>query len=94
MDGTRDPGEEAGLLGGQPPPPIATFGETALAETAFGETAAPLSGPDDEPGPEGLTVVHYHFPVEIEVRATPEAPDPVAAARLALRWLTEGLHAL
>jgi hypothetical protein len=45
-------------------------------------------------GPDGETLVHYHFPVEIEVRAAPPAPDPAEAARLALRWLAEGLHAL
>jgi hypothetical protein len=45
-------------------------------------------------GAEGETVVHYHFPVEIEVRAAAAAPDPEATARLALRWLAEGLHGL
>jgi 5,10-methenyltetrahydromethanopterin hydrogenase len=39
-------------------------------------------------------VVHYHFPVEIEVRAAPDTTDPHEAARLALQWLTEGLHSL
>jgi hypothetical protein len=40
------------------------------------------------------TIVHYHFPVEIEVRAAPETIDPNEAARLALQWLTDGLHSL
>jgi hypothetical protein len=45
-------------------------------------------------GAEGEAVVHYHFPVEIEVRAGTAAPDPEAAAMLALRRLAEGLHGL
>jgi hypothetical protein len=40
------------------------------------------------------TIVHYHFPVEIEVRAAPETADPSEAARLAMQWLTDGLHSL
>jgi hypothetical protein len=47
-----------------------------------------------EPGAEGETVVHYHFPVEIEVRAGTTAPDPEATAMLALRRLAEGLQGL
>ena len=57
------------------------------------EEAAILQEADPE-ADLGAPVVHYHFPVEIEVRATLEAADPMAAAQLALRWLTQGLHGL
>jgi hypothetical protein len=57
------------------------------------EEAAVLQETDPETDM-GAPVVHYHFPVEIEVRAAPEAADPRAAAQLALRWLTQGLHGL
>jgi hypothetical protein len=73
-----------GLLGGTP----------ARVPAVTEEPAPPLPEPAGISAAPGETVVHYHFPVEIEVRGAPEAPDPEAAARLALRWLTEGLHSL
>jgi hypothetical protein len=76
-----DPGEARGLLGGAPAAAVRTVGEPLPAATGTPEEAAG-------------TVVHYHFPVEIEVRAAPEAADPETAARLALQWLAQGLRSL
>jgi hypothetical protein len=39
----------------------------------------------------GEMVVHYHLPVQIEVRAAPEPVDPDALARHALLGLARGL---
>jgi hypothetical protein len=73
------------------PAPDAPGSEAAIP-VAVVEAAAPSAV--DEAAGTGGAVVHYHFPVEIEVRAAPEAADPTDAARLALRWLTDGLHSV
>jgi hypothetical protein len=41
--------------------------------------------------PPDATVVHYHLPVEIEVRAAPAPVDPDALAKQALLGLARGL---
>jgi len=40
----------------------------------------------------GGPVVHYHFPVVVEVRATPEPADPHAVAEHALIGLARALR--
>jgi hypothetical protein len=79
-----DPDVHRGLLGGTPAPQVTTVEEP--------DTPLPYSTITREGA--GGTILHYHFPVEIEVRAAPRTAEPEAAARLALRWLTEGLHSL
>lgn len=45
------------------------------------------------PAEDGRTVVHYYFPVEIEVRAAPTAPlDPVASLDDALLGVARELR--
>jgi hypothetical protein len=60
-----------------------------------GSAAVPLPAPQGVAVPvaaiTGETVVHYHFPVEIEVRTAPAAPPAHDLVALALRRLTEGL---
>jgi hypothetical protein len=74
------------------PDPATGGPEDRLPEAAFVEEDDPALA-DPDAGPDA-TVVHFHFPVEIELRSAPEAADPQAAAQLALRLLTEGLHGL
>ena len=50
-------------------------GGTGATALATGVESMPADGP---------TEVHYHLPVEIEVRVAPEPVDPQAIAELAL----------
>jgi hypothetical protein len=63
--------------------------------TAAGWPAEPVgvAGTVEDAGA-GATVVHYHFPVEIEVRESAVAADPEAAVEIALRRLAERLYGL
>ncbi len=62
--------------------------ESSVLPTVIGEVEA-------EEGTEGSqTVVHYHFPVEIEVRAAPEPIDPEAIEEQVLARLAQSLTSL
>lgn len=69
----------------QAAPSVLTLG-AGLAAAEPGETgpAAPSAGA-------AAAVVHYHLPVEIEVRAVAEPVDVDAVARQALLGLARGL---
>ena len=57
-----------------------------ILPAAGSEAAAEIVAQDDR------SVVHYHFPVEIEVRASAAEVDPEAIADLALRNLVQALR--
>ena len=52
---------------------------------------AEAEGPSDEAGSDE-TVVHYYFPVEVEVRAAPDAVDADEIVALALHRLAARLE--
>jgi hypothetical protein len=53
--------------------------------------AEPGAGPPPPGALPEATVIHYHLPVEIEVRVAPAAVDPDALAKQALLGLARGL---
>jgi hypothetical protein len=63
----------------------------ALVVTTGAAPAEPGAVPLATGGLPEATVVHYHLPVEIEVRAAPAAIDADAVAKKALLGLTRGL---
>ena len=63
-----------------------------VATAEQGAAVLPAAAPPQEVGGDhGAAVVHYHLPVEIEVRAAPAPIDPDALAKQALLGLARGL---
>ncbi len=71
--------------------------ETGIALVHEGELVLPAAGSEaqaERVASDAQAVIHYHFPVEIEVRASPEAVDPEALVAAVLDRFTRGLDAL
>ena len=69
--------------------------ETGIALVHEGEVILPAPGSEAEGErllEDSRTVVHYYFPVEIEVRGAPEAIDTEAIVDRAMRALGEALE--
>ena len=68
---------------------------TGIALVHEGELILPAAGSEaaaETVAADDRTVVHYHFPVEVEVRGSPEPGDPVATVEDALRGVTRALR--
>jgi len=71
--------------------------ETGIALVHAGELILPAAGSEAQAErviADTQAVIHYHFPVEIEVRAAPEAIDPEDVIRRALERLTAGMESV
>jgi hypothetical protein len=71
--------------------------ETGIALVHEGEMILPAAGSQAQAErviADSLAVIHYHFPVEIEVRAAPDPIDPEDVVRLALQRLTAGMESV
>lgn len=70
---------------------------TGIALVHEGELVLPAAGSEaqaEQVIDDSQTVIHYHFPVEIEVRAAPDAIDPEEIARETLRRLINGMRSV
>lgn len=70
---------------------------TGIALVHEGELILPAGGSEAEAErvvEDSRSVVNYHFPVEIEVRAAPDPVDPEEIIRQTLLRLTQGLENL
>lgn len=70
---------------------------TGIALVHEGELILPAEGSEAQAelvAGDARSVVHYHFPVEIEVRAAPDPVDPEEIIRRTLLRLTQGLENL
>ena len=68
--------------------------ETGIALVHAGEVVLPAAGSEaqaERVSSDARTVIEYHFPVEIEVRAAPEAGDSEELVNEVLRRLTEAV---
>jgi hypothetical protein len=83
-DGSRDRGPRAVRVRRSG---IALVHEGELILPAAGSQAQADRVVDDD-----RAVIHYHFPVEIEVRGAPDGIDPEHAVRRALLRLAQGLE--
>lgn len=71
--------------------------ETGIALVHEGELILPAAGSEAQAErvmADERAVIHYHFPVEIEVRAAPDPIDPDDIIRLALQRLTAGVESV
>ncbi|HKE86166.1 MAG TPA: hypothetical protein VKB50_20540 [Vicinamibacterales bacterium] len=71
--------------------------ETGIALVHEGELIIPAAGSRAQAEraiADSRAVIHYHFPVEIEVRSAPNAIDPEDVIRLALQRLTAGMDSV
>jgi hypothetical protein len=71
--------------------------ETGIALVHEGEVILPAAGSEAQAEraiADSRAVIHYHFPVEIEVRSAPDAIDPEDVIRLALQRLTAGMESV
>ena len=70
---------------------------TGIALVHEGELVLPAAGSEaqaERVAEDARSVIHYHFPVEIEVRAAPDPVDAEAIIEAALRRLASGLRSL
>lgn len=70
---------------------------TGIALVHAGELVLPAAGSAaqaDRVVEDSRSVIHYHFPVEIEVRAAPDPVDPERVAELALARLAQSLRSV
>jgi hypothetical protein len=70
---------------------------TGIALVHEGEIVLPAAGSEAQAErviEDTQAVIHYHFPVEIEVRAAPAPIDPEDVVRLALQRLTAGMDSV
>lgn len=68
---------------------------TGLAVVHAGELILPAAGSEaqaERVADDSRTVVHYHFPVEVEVRAAPDPPDPEELLVAIADRMTTGLE--
>lgn len=78
-------------------PGAARVRETGIALVHEGEVILPAAGSQaqaDRVMEDARGIIHYHFPVEIEVRAASGQIDPEDLIRLTLRRLTAGLESV
>ncbi len=71
--------------------------ESGISLLRKGELVLPAAGAKAQGrrvSEDARTYISYHFPVEIEVRGSPEPLDPRDIADQALRRLVEGLEGL
>ena len=69
--------------------------ETGIALVHEGELVLPAAGDEAEAmrvADDARTAIHYHFPVEIEVRGAPEPADPHQIAALIFDRLARRLR--
>ncbi len=70
---------------------------TGIALVHKGELVLPAAGSEaqaEQVIEDSQTVVHYYFPVEIEVRAAPDSIDPEEIARETLRRFVQGMRSV
>ena len=70
---------------------------TGIALVHEGELILPAAGSEaqaDRVGDDAQSIIHYHFPGEIEVRATPDPIDPEEIIEQALLRFAQGLESL
>lgn len=70
---------------------------TGIALVHEGELVLPAAGSEAQAelvADDARAVIHYYFPVEIEVRAAPASTDFEAVIQEALRRLAQGLRSL
>jgi hypothetical protein len=70
---------------------------TGIALVHEGELVLPAAGSEAQAEQvigDSQTVIHYHFPVEIEVRAAPDPIDPEAIAKETLRRFVQGMRSV
>lgn len=68
---------------------------TGIALVHKGELILPAAGSEaqaERVSEDARSVIHYHFPVEIEVRAAPDPIDPEEIVQQALHRLAQGLE--
>lgn len=69
--------------------------ETGIALVHEGELVLPAAGSEAQAelvADDARAVIHYHFPVEIEVVGAPAAVDPLAIAQLVFERLSRRLR--
>ncbi len=87
--------EDASELGGVSR--AARVKETSIALVHRGELILPAAGSEaqaERVADDSRSIIHYHFPVEIEVKAAPEAVHPDAIVERTLRRLARGIKSL
>ncbi len=70
---------------------------TGIALVHEGELVLPAAGSEaqaEQVAGDARSVIHYYFPVEIEVRAAPDPLDPEAIVQETLRRLARGLRSV
>jgi hypothetical protein len=70
---------------------------TGIALVHAGELVLPAAGSEaqgERVAEDAASVIHYYFPVEIEVRAAPDALDPEEVVSLALSRLGQRLESM
>lgn len=70
---------------------------TGIALVHEGELVLPAAGSEAQAEQvigDSQTVIHYHFPVEIEVRAAPDPIDPKQIADNVINRLTQGYRSV
>jgi hypothetical protein len=70
---------------------------TGIALVHAGELVLPAAGSEAQAErvyEDAQTVIHYYFPVEIEVRAAPDPLDPETIVRATLQRLAQGLRSV
>ena len=71
--------------------------ETGIALVHRGELVLPAAGSEAQAetvADDSRAVIHYHFPVEIEVRAAPDPVHPDVIVDRTLRRLARGIKSL
>jgi hypothetical protein len=87
MTAKKDPDAERGSAKRVVETGIALVHEGELVLPAAGDEAQAMVAADD-----ARSAIHYHFPVEIEVRGAPEPVDPERLATLVFERLARRLR--